>query len=442
MAEVDVVVIGGGPAGIAAAVAAAEEGASTILIEQTGCLGGMATSGLVPSFCPFSDGHNWVAGGVGRTLMEQVKSRVSLQTPAQRDWVPIDAESLKRLAETRVLSSGARIRYFTTFTSVRQRNGEVEAALLWSKAGLEALRARIFVDATGDADLSARAGAECLIGDARGRCQPMTLCFLLTNVNVAAWRAAVGDRDAIAAAEELLNRLPQGTLSFPERRGNLAIINSSTVGINFGHVFDRSGLKPDDLTEAIIRGRAIAAELTEAFRACLPGFEDAHLAATASLMGVRETRRIVGDVVLTVDDWLQRRDFPDEVARNAYGLDQHRRPEDDCSDLAGMGWTDCNRYPEYRPGESHGIPYGALLPRGLKNVLVAGRCISSDRLMQSSLRNMPTCFATGEAAGTAAALACRQHTFPRGISVTELQDALRARGCVVGPPIEFRKSES
>ncbi|WP_373230043.1 FAD-dependent oxidoreductase, partial [Cohnella sp.] len=201
----------------------------------------------------------------------------------------------------------------------------------------------------------------------------------------------------------------------------LAWVNDYLVGVNFGHVFGIDGTKAEDLTRGAIEGRRLAERQTQFFRDYVPGFENAHMVASGEQVGIRETRRIQGDYVLTGEDFMEARSFPDDIARNAYYIDIH------LADSKGsMTFT------HLPPGQSHGVPYRVLLPLGIDNLWVPGRAASSDRVVQGSLRVMPNCFAMGQASGTAAALALSLSGTSRDVSFPRLQQLLLEQGAWLG----------
>jgi hypothetical protein len=241
------------------------------------------------------------------------------------------------------------------------------------------------------------------------------MCYLLANVDRPTFRRYLeesGDTGQLHKTVELAiedGALPEGRKSI----SGLAWVSDYLVGVNFGHVFGVDGTRAEDLTRGAIEGRRTAERQLQFFRRYVPGFERAHMVASGEQLGIRETRRIEGDYILTVDDFLAARSFPDDIARNAYYIDIHL-----ANSKSEMTF---NHLP---PGVSHGVPYRIMLPVGIDNLWVAGRCVSSDRAVQGSLRVMPNCFSMGQASGTAAALALRDGTGSRGISVTELQQRL------------------
>lgn len=403
----DIIVVGGGPAGCTAAAAAAREGARTLLIEATGCLGGMGTAGLVPAWCPFSDKRQIIYRG----LAEKVFSRCKAGMPHIRgdalDWVAIDPELLKRIYDDLLADAGVTVQFNTQLCAVDcEEGGRVQTLIMSSKAGLTALRARVHVDCTGDADLAAWAGAEYLKGDEHsGELQPGTLCFILTNVDEYAYLH--GPSLYGRGEGSILNRiLSEGRHSaIPDHHLCNSLIGPRTVGFNAGHVWKVDNTDPASVSDALVQGRRIAAAFRDALAEYHPGaFGNAFLVATGSLMGIRETRRVIGDYILTVEDYQARRSFPDEICRNSYFIDIHMSPTETTHAKEGdFDWE--KRCAHYGPGESHGVPYRCLTPKGLQNVLVAGRAISCDRAVQGSVRVMPVCLAMGEAAGMAAAFA-------------------------------------
>jgi hypothetical protein len=210
------------------------------------------------------------------------------------------------------------------------------------------------------------------------------------------------------------------------------LIGPGTVGFNTGHVFGVDNTDPANVSRALIHGRKQAAQYQEALSALSKAFANSFLVATGSLLGARETRRIVGDYVLTVEDYLARRSFPDEICRNCYNIDVHGN-EKESRAVAKKSVEEARAIfdaavRQYKPGESHGIPYRCLTPKGLRNALVAGRSISTDRQLNGSVRVMPVCLATGEAAGLAAAMAGAADGDVHAVDTAELRRRLKTHG--------------
>jgi len=424
----DVIVVGGGPAGCTAAIAAAREGAKTLLLEQTQSLGGAGTTALVPAWCPFSDQQQIIYRG----LAEKIFRASQLGTPhvpaTQLDWVAINPEYLKRIYDELVTEAGVTVRFQTSLAAVQTGlEGSVDALIISNKAGLQALCAKVYIDCSGDGDLAAWAGAEFQKGDATsGEMQPGTLCFVLSNVNEAAIAQTPQWFDKVhLAIRQILNsgKYPE----IPDMHLCHGKIGSGTYGFNAGHLFHVDNTDPDNLSKAAMQGRKMADALQRTLAEFLPeAFGNAFLVTTGAQVGIRETRRIVGDYVLNLDDYLNRRTFEDEICRNAYPIDIHTTAAEaqDKKEVDAM-----HRFPNYGPGESHGIPYRCLTPKGLRNLLVAGRNISCDRPVHASIRVMPVCLAMGEAAGLAAALAAQAQTPDvHAVNTARLRDRLRAEG--------------
>ncbi|MBN2446326.1 MAG: FAD-dependent oxidoreductase [Phycisphaerae bacterium] len=418
---VDVLVVGGGPAGCAAAIAAARDDAATLLIERFGCLGGMGTSGLVPAFCPYTDKQRTITRGIALTVLNAMKDEMPHLDADALDWVPIDPERLKFVYDELVTGSGARVLFFTDFiTALTQQDGAVESVIAHNKSGLRRIKADVIIDCTGDADVAADVGVPFAKGDPdSGELQPCTMCFVLAGIDnkrLQQFLWADAGRNLLLK-EVIAQAKADGRLNISEGGANVAYQSPCTIGLNFSHVFGVDATDAEQLSQAQRDGRRLIRHLTDFMRAYCPGCENALLVNSGVQIGVRETRRILGEYVLTLDDYLARRAFPDEIARNAYYIDIHpsqRQPDMDAH--------------EYAAGESHGVPYGCLIPRGPRNMLVAGRCISTDRPVQGSTRTMPLCLATGEAAGCAARMALEVAGNVRSIDTQALRDRLRHHG--------------
>lgn len=399
----DVIVVGGGPAGCTAAVAAAREGAATLLIEATGSLGGMGTVGLVPAWCPFSDKEVVIYRGLAMKVFESLKEQMPHVSKEAMDWVPIEPEKLKRVYDELVLEAGVKVLFQTLLGSVETDDeGNIIALITASKSGLQALQAKVYIDCTGDADVAAWAGAEYLKGDTKtGALMPATHCFSLGNVDEYAYLNGpyLHNNNKSSPIFDILKSDKYPLIPDSHICNNL--IAPRTVGFNAGHLWDVDNTDAFSISEALMQGRKLAAIYRDALADFLPAsFGNSYVANTGALMGVRETRRIIGDYVLTVDDYVNRRSFEDEICRNSYFIDIHGTEEEE---KRSGGKPEVIK--RYGPGESHGIPYRCLTPRLLKNVLVAGRSVSCEREVQGSVRVMPVCLAMGEAAGIAAAMA-------------------------------------
>ena len=421
----DIIVVGGGPAGCAAAAQAARGGAKVLLIEATGCLGGMGTMGMVPAWCPMTDGERVIYAGIA----EEVYDRACALYPHElhgKDWTPIEPESLKRAYDELLEGAGVDVLFCSVLSDVKAADGHVEAIIVSNKSGLCAYSAKTYIDATGDGDLAAWAGAQFCLGDeTTHETQLATLCFSVANVKEQIYR----DMPDLHYGNNPNSPIKQWAESdeFPHIIDNHFCQNLTTrgvVGFNANHVYDVDATDPVSVSKALFEGRKIAWSISDALRKYVPqSFGDSYINTTAPLMGIRESRRIIGDYVLNAEDYYARRSFDDEISRCCYYIDIHTKkgskgeiPAEESS----------KREARYGKGESYGVPYRCLTPKGLDNVLVAGRCISSDRAILASVRIMPACLTTGQAAGAAAVLAGGGDVHQ--IDADALRDILRKAG--------------
>ena len=416
--EVDVFIAGGGPAGVAAAVSAAQNGAKVFLAEGQGCLGGMGTSGRVPVFMEFSDGVNFVAAGIGEEILNRLR-----QAGGAGDELgfSIKVEVLKRVYDDMFLERGVNFTFHTRLIGVIQEEGTVSHAILAAKSGIFAVKAKAFVDCTGDGDLAAWAGAPFEKGDHEGNMMPGTLCSLWSGID---WNVA--DRDT--TQKRMLQKAFEDkvfTLEDPSLPG-MWKVGPITGGGNIGHAFGVDGTDEVSVTKAFIEQRKRLVEYDHYFRNYLDGYKDMELMDTGSLMGIRETRRILGDYMLMLNDFQNRTSFDDEIGRYCGPVDIHAsNPDKELHKQIKQAYLTTMRY---QKGESYGIPYRCLIPKELKNVLVAGRCISADRSVMGSLRVMPGCFITGQAAGAAAAIMAIENKDARNVDIRTLQKTLKQMG--------------
>lgn len=451
--EADVLVVGGGPAGLGAALGAAAAGARVILAERYGFLGGNATVALVMPLMSFHTQHARaeqagaatllptdhgpgdpvVAGVVQRLLERLVQAGGAIAPSLQTGYVvPFDPEVFKLVAMDMLDEAGVQFLFHALASDVIG-DGGIEGVVFETKSGPVVIRARVVVDCTGDGDVAAQAGAPYEIGRDDGLVQPMTLMFRMVEFERAAfaayaqahpdqWRGVHGLWDLVrqaSAAGEL--ELPREDVLF------FATLHEREVGINSTRIAKVLGTDVWDLTYAEWEGRRQMRQIAAFLRRYVPGFEQAYVAQSGVTVGVRETRRIVGDYRLTAEDVLQARKFEDVIARCSYPVDIHN-PD-------GSG-TLLQRLPA---GEAYDIPLRCLLPRGVERVIVAGRCISGTHEALSSYRVMPTAMATGQAAGVCAALAVRHETVPRSVAAEMVQRELVRQGANLrGLPGEIR----
>ena len=411
----DVVVAGGGPAGVAAGICAARLGAKVLLVEATGCLGGMGTSGLVNAFDPMADGAKMLVGGFMREVVEMMYERGFLGPQVYPDywrkqyhrWTPFHPEGLKLLLDELAADAGLEVLFFTRVIDADAQKDSVNGVIINNVEGCRYIRAKTFIDATGDAVLADLCGVPCReAGRDTTKIMPATLGSLYAGID---WDA-VGikeDEEALGWGrhkmhEEPLKRaLADGHFTQPDRFLPGMFQMGKTLGnLNGGHIFNLDALRCRSLSDGMMHGRKIAMEYTEFYRKYVPGCENIEHVTTASLMGLRESRRIIGEYELNFDDFIQRRQFPDQIGVWNKAVDIHPR---DCSEEEYNRFTkEFRQDGKLKKGECHGIPYSILVPKGWRNLWVAGRCNSSDVKVHGSIRVMPAAAMMGQAAGTAA----------------------------------------
>jgi len=407
----DVIVVGGGPGGVPAAVAAARNGARVLLVERYGFLGGMATSALVHPYMKYRVGETLLTRG----LFEEFVDILLENGAVLEDRAHFDAEPMKWLLDRFVLDSGADLLLHTSAVGVLKKDGDIRAVRVFHKSGIEDLGADLFIDSTGDGDISAWAGAPVEVGrKSDNACQPMTTSFRMANVDV----GRMPPRDEI-------NRLydeakARGEVKNP--RENVLIFKSvhpDVMHFNTTRVVGRSSLDGWSITEAEIEGRRQVCDMVAFLKKHVAGFEKAYLMKIGPEIGVRESRRVMGRYVLTAEDVLEARHFDDGIACACYDIDIHNP--------AGTGTV----IKRLKPGTYYKIPYRCLLPRDVGNLIVASRCISSTHEAHSSLRVMPIVWSLGQAGGTAAALCLKKSIPPASLDASELRRVLTEQGAFV-----------
>lgn len=436
----DILVAGGGPAGSAAAVSAARLGAKVLLVEATGCLGGMGTAGLVSTFGPVSDGKRMLVGGFMKELVESMFQRGALGPHVVPEflyaqlnrWVPFKPEMLKRILDEMVQDAGVDVRFFTRLIDAEAKDGKIEGAVISNIEGYKFIRAKAYIDATGDAQMSALAGADChLILRDNDAVAPSTLCSLFAGVNWddpaygEDWRGI--DKVKAFSKAQLQKAVDDGFFSQVDRfMPGMNKIGKNAAQLNAGHVFGLDGLDSRSLSDGMIQGRKLAVEYMEFFRKYLPGCEEIDLLTTAPLMGVRDTRRIVGEFELTIEDFMSARQFPDQVAVYNRPMDNH--PKDTSDKEYQRFLKDFEGFHGLGEGDCLGIPYGILVPKGWENLWVAGRCHSSDSKVHGSIRAQSAAYMMGQASATAAVQSIRTGQPACDLDTEQLVTTLRAAG--------------
>ncbi len=422
-AHVDVLVCGGGPAGFCAAVAAARAGARTLLVEQTNCMGGIATAGGHNHICLYTSwgSEERVVGGVP---FEMARRTVDLGYGAFSGGlgsVDFELDGMKLALEQIAAESGVQLLYHTLFADALVEDGRCIGAAIQNKSGRQIVLAERVIDATGDADVAASAGAPYEVGRGEdGAVQPCTLMFTIGGVD---WPRVQQWRTDYKMTRVWLEAQANGDME-PFQSTIMGFWYTPTrpdqVGINFTHIVGCDPTSAESITAATIEGRRQAFHMIPVFRKYVPGMENCYLISTAALLGTRESRRIVGDVVVTEQDLMTRRTWDDSVCYGSFFIDVHN--------CTGPGMDGETWYPE--KGFRYQIPYRSMVPKNVENLLVAGRCISVTHKALGSTRVMPQCAALGEAAGAAAALSHRRNRTAREVDIAELQAHLREQGAI------------
>lgn len=420
----DVLVAGAGSAGVAAAISAARIGARVTLVDPAGFLGGTLVSGIPIGGC--FDGKRQVVRGIFQEMIDRLAARGGCDDdPARTTWINVDVEKLKVILLEMLEEAGVHLRLHTLLVNAAVSNGVIEAAIVEGKAGRRALRAARFIDATGDADLASYAGAKIVKGrKGDGLMQPMTLMFAVANIDLGRFEIWGG----YTRLEKLWTEIAGKENFRNPRRDGLSYMwgASCRVGekaFNVTRVLQCDGADAWSLSKAEVEGRLQAWEFMEKFlRPHVPGFEKAYISWTSAKIGVRETRRIIGEYVLTRDDIWNFTKFPDAINCGSYPIDIHS-PTDHTTEYP----TD-----HFYGGKYWTIPYRCLLPLGVENLLVAGRCLSATHEALSAVRVMANTIGMGEAAGYASALSLREGVPPRRLDPEIVRQMLLARGGWLG----------
>ncbi len=421
--EFDIIVVGGGPAGVAAARAASEEGIKVLLVEKCGFLGGNLTSSLVGTigglFVRNQDTIDYAVGGIPRDCAETLKSRGLAYGPIpweQTAVLPHAPWGVKKLFDEWIESAeNVKLMLHTCLVGAELESGRIQNITLQRRNAQMKVSAKAFVDASGDGDLSFLCGAA--MEDAP--VQFPTLNFYMHNVNVVeALTAGLATlqtliREAVETGEFDLPRA--GGAVIPTMRPGEVIVAMGRVSID-GKPVDCTD--PEQLTYAEMEGRKQAVLLAEFLKAKMPGFSEAYLSDTPCRIGIRSTRRISGLYRLTGEDVLGAADFDDGICRSAWPIELHLEGKDTVLEFPP-------------PGKTYAVPYRSLLPNGIDNLIVAGRCLSATVEGQGSARVSATCMGMGEAAGVACAIAGKNNIGMADIDVRALRERLKERGAIL-----------
>jgi FAD dependent oxidoreductase len=447
----DVVVAGGGPSGLIAALASARAGAKTLLVEQYGFLGGMATAASVGPFSPFHYDDQQITMGIPQELVERLMAAGG--STGHLKCVPeygsgsymayFDREVYKAVAFDMMKESGVRLLLHTFVAGAVVENDRVQGLLVANKSGLSHVLGNVIVDATGDGDVAARAGAEFKWGresDELG--QPMTMFFEMSNVDVTALKKYIDETpDDFEWTSNLYSRTPlppqinqiyfvaQGfrkAVAEAKAKGDLQLgrdtvllqstMYEGTIVFNSTRIGKLRGTDADDFTKAEIEGRQQAMSLAAFMKKYVPAFKDAYVSSTGIQIGVRESRHIVGEHILSLEDVVEGRRFPDVVARGFFPVDIHDPSGSKGYQAGGSTWI--------KPKGPYDIPFRSLIPKKIDGLVMTGRNISAAHEAHGSMRVQGTAFAIGHASGVVAAVAAMDGVAPRHVDIRKVQDVL------------------
>lgn len=416
----DIIVVGGGFSGVAAAITAARAGLLVLLVEKSNALGGAASVNLVNPFMP--NGTRVDKNGekeffqLSQGVFDEIKNRLRDLGAIDQGGFVFHEEYLKLVLNRMVLEAGVEPLFQTRLVAVSRDGNRIDGVSLANKAGVEEFKANYYIDSTGDGDLAYLAGLPYQLGrDGDGYCQPMTLCFRLGNV----------DLDAYKESRKKINSLYhewQEAGKIKNLRENVLIFHNLSHGVlhfNSTRIVKLNPVDPFDVTRAEIEAREQVFELYEFLKQNIDGFQNADILSTASEIGVRESRKFVGEYVLTEEDLKSCKVFEDSIALGNYDIDIHSP--------TGSG-TSHYYFPE---GQYYTIPYRVLIPKDMSNLLLAGRCVSTTHEAQASIRIMPIVACLGQAAGQAVAIANEAQLAVKDISIEALQESLKSQGVVL-----------
>ena len=427
----DLVVAGGGPAGTAAAVCAARLGAKVLLVEATGSLGGMGTSGFVSHWYSLSNGQELMIGGFIVEVIHAMCRDNHVDPGAYDNFqkgkvigaIGFNPEGLKLVLDRFCQQAGVEVRFFTRVidADTEPQRGRVNGVITNSVEGYRCIRARAFIDATGDAVLTELCGAKSrAAGRDTPKIMPPTLCAIIADVDYDRFRGSQQQAQLEKAIAD--NFFTQADRHVPGLHRN----GTNFGTMNTGHLFHTDALKTRSLSDAIMLGRRLVQEYARFFRKYMPGCENMQVLGTGSLLGVRESRRIVGEYEINYEDFKARRHFPDQIAIYCKAIDIH------VYDLSPEEYKryhdEYNTLDRLKKGESYGIPYGVLVPKGWTNLWVAGRCVSADIRVNGAIRDQPGCAMMGQAAGTAAVQSLRTGQAANELDTEQLVLTLRKAG--------------
>ena len=417
--KTDVIVVGGGPSGISAALSAARSGVSVLLVERYGFLGGNAAA-MLGNLCGFytSGDIKRIVGGIGWELIQTLKERGAVKELLDDQGIgviPYNHEVLKQVADQMLAKEDIVLLFHSLAVDTDIDDRGIRSVVIENKSGRQRIFAKVIIDATGDGDVAAQLGAEYYIPD---KPQAMTMMFILSNIDVPQAKKVQGSRlkkllqEAIRSGQHPLPRYDGGFRFIPGMAG--------TAAVNMTRIGSLLGTQVIDLTQAEIEGRRQVTQYSEFLRENVPGFHDVFVSGIATQVGVRETRLISGEYTLTENDILGARTHFDAIGQCAWPVELHK-PDDDGS----VCWENL---PD---GQSYDIPFRCLIPISVEGLLVVGRCASTTHIAQASTRVTGPCMLMGHAAGVAAALSLHKNTQLRKLDPAHIRHELEAQGAIL-----------
>jgi hypothetical protein len=443
--EVDVLVVGGGPSGIMAALAAVEDGLNVMLIESRSFVGGNMTIGL-PILGFLGQKGNQIIKGLPQKFIDRLKaveaSSEHRPCPLHMSLTLVEPEAVKTVGLQMLVEAGVEVLFYVFCAGVVKEGDELKGVIIESKAGREVLLAKTIIDCSGDADVAFRAGVPCEFGNEEGGVQPPTLMFCLGGVDTEKLRLSIAEEPrtyltdfipseyfgqnnqfVLVGMRNLIKKAQDAGLRLATERTILITgLRKGEVWVNMTRINGVNGTDPASLSFGEIDGRDQIRDIQRYLIEYVPGFESAYFLRTAPFLGIRETRRIVGHYTMTREDIMACQHFDDAIAVASYPLDIHHPQGGGCT----LEWC----------GDCYDIPYRSLVPQKIKNLLVAGRSISTTHEAMSAIRVMAPCMAMGEAAGRAARIALRDGIQPADVDVRKVQKELLEKGAYLRKPVE------
>lgn len=412
--KTDVLVAGAGPAGVSAAITAAREGASVILVEQSGNVGGIATEGLM---------SHWTGNTQGG-FYEEILARSSDTDLNDREMRKvINPEKLKTVLLEMLEEAGVKLLLYTFACEPVMEEDRITGIIVENKSGRGAILAKIVVDASGDGDIAARAGAPYYTGrETDGKMQPATIMFKVAGVDVERGVFPGGFEEHLEIPAGDIQKLGEENLPVPA--GHVLLYRTTLPGVvtcNMTNCTDIDGTKAEDLTRATIVCRKQMEAIVNFLREYVPGFERCYLISSASLIGIRETRHFKGEAQITQKDILEARVFEDWVVTKAhFNFDVHN--------ITGSGLDETGAQKKFGQKKGYTIPYGCFVPLKVENLYLAGRNISGTHMAHSNYRVMPICANMGQAVGVAAAMCVKEECTPRSLGAKAVQKRMLELG--------------